>query len=727
MSGGGNTPATGERGGRPRGVRLSRRAVLVGGAGASVALLFGATQLDSKTTDGRRFNAFVSIEADGLVSLVNPAIEMGQGSSTALAQILADAMDADWRRVRVRPAPYDDAYGNPHFGGRLVTADSASTQVFWPLLRQAGEQARTILVWNAARRWGADAHALRTEAGAVLHPDGRRLGYGELAASATLPRVWDTLPTLPPRAAQAASLVGQALARVDLADKLAGRAIYGVDARAPQASVALLLAPPQLGAVAAEIDDSAARATPGVQDVMRLPAFSNAVAVVASGTWAALQGRKALRVTWQPPSEPYDSEQALLRFAALAATGAPDAHVVRQQGDVAAALAASAHRLRAEFLNRHVTHAALEPINAQATPAWLGQGAELVSSTQAPSLDMRRAAQSAKRPPPVFAVQSALVGGSFGRRVDNDAAGAATWLAQKLGRAVQVLQFVGDDIAHGQVRTVAAQVLEVGLDARHRITAWQHRTVGSATLARMFPDRFAKEQRDQTLIDGQEHGYRIAHQRIESIHRPLPVACGFLRGVAAGFQVFAVESLVDEVAALAAVDPLAYRLAMLDDARARRVLEHLGARAHPPGADLAHGHAAMGLRGSHIAMRASCRLDARGVPRVEHLQVALDCGRVINPTLVRCQVEGAALMGLSIATQESLDFVDGRAVQTSLAAYPVLRAHKVPRIEVDLINQREGEPRGVGEIALPLVAPAVANALARMGLGRARALPFSLG
>lgn len=706
-------------------LRLSRRALLVAGSAGAVALSFGLPRAGTLRLGGWQANAFVHIDASGQVTLVNPAIELGQGSSTALAQIVADALDADWARVKVIPAPYDDAFGNPHFGGRLVTADSAATQAFWPILRQAGEQARAILVFNAARRWQLDPQALRTEAGAVLHPDGRRLSYGDLAAQVRLPGALESLPKLAPREAHAGALVGQALARVDLADKLAGRAVYGVDARSAPAAVVLLLAPDALGATVAELDDRAARAIPGVQEVLRLPAFSNAVAVIAADTWSALQGREALRVRWQAPPEPYDSEAALQGFAAVARAGAADAHIVRQQGDADAALASSSRTIRREWLSRHVTHAALEPLNAQASPRWLGQGADLVASTQAPSLDMRRAAQSAKRPPQGFKVASTLVGGAYGRRVDNDGAGAAAWLAQKLGRAVQVLQFVGDDIAHGQVRTISAQALEVGLDARHRITCWHHRSVGSSTLARMFPDRFAKEKRDKTLIDGQEHGYDIAHQRIESIHRPLPVACGFLRGVAAGFHVFAIESIVDEAAALARADPLAYRLALLSDVRARRVVEHLGSLKRTAAPGVAHGFAFMSLRGSHVALCATCRLDARGAARVEHLQFALDCGRVINPTLVRCQVEGAALMGLSIALQERLDFVDGRAVQRSLAQYPVLRAHQAPRIDVDLIHGTDGEPRGVGEIALPLVAPGVANAMAQLTGSRLRDLPFT--
>lgn len=704
-------------------VTMSRRALLVGGVAGSAAVLFGLQSSSCAATAApRAVNAFVRFGADGRITLVNPAVEMGQGSSTALAQVLADALDADWRSIQVTPAPYDDAYGNPHFGMRLVTADSAATSAFWPVLRSAGAQARAVLVWNAMQQWGCAAEQVRTESGQLLHADGRRLSYAELAPRAALPGLLSSLPTLAPAPAR---IVGQPLPRLDLADKLAGRSRYGIDARPANALVAVLLPPDRLGATLAEAGDAAALALPGVVKVLPLPGESAALAVVARDTWSALQGRRALQPRWNAPATPYDSEAALRAFAEVARTGPADAHIVRQHGPAVAPLPPGARQLQSLVLSRHVTHAALEPVNASATPTWLNQGADIVSSTQAPSLDMRRAAQTAKRPPPVFNVQASFAGGAFGRRVDNDAAGAAAFLALQLKQPVQVLQFVGDDIPHGQVRTIAAQLLEATLDGQGRIVRWLHRTVGSATTARMFPDRFAKERFDQTLVDGSEHGYEIAQQRIESVHRPLPVACAFLRGVGAGFNVFGIETLVDEAATAAGQEPLAYRLAMLGDARARRVLQALGESVGTPPAGSADGIAYMGFRGSHIALRARVTRGEGGRPRAERLQFAVDAGRIVNPVLARCQVEGAALMGWSIAASEVLDFRDGRAVQRSVADYPLLRLPDLPAVDCRFIDETQGEPRGVGEIALPLVAPAVANAWARLTGQRLRALPFS--
>jgi isoquinoline 1-oxidoreductase beta subunit len=705
-------------------VSLTRRQLLVGSAASSLAVVFGGVGCGVLAASGemRPVNAFVHFEADGSITLINPAIDMGQGSGTALAQVLADALDADWARIRVRAAPYDDAYGNPHFGGRLVTADSAATAAFWPLLRRAGSEARAVLVWNAMQRWTCEARQVRTEAGWLLHDDGRRLACAELAPQAKLPGL---LSQLPPIAPAPSRLVGQPLPRLDLADRLLGTLPFGVDARSAQALVAVLLPAERLGARLEDAGDAAARAMPGVVDVLALPDRS-AVAVVARDTWSALQGRRALRPRWTVPAEVYDSEAALQRFAELARSGVTDAHVVRSIGARGGTGSAPAiRRLEALVLSRHVTHAALEPQNAQATPSWLNQGADILASTQAPSLDMRRAAQTVKRPPPVFAVQSTAVGGAFGRRVDNEAAGTAAWLALQLRRPVQTLQFVADDVAHGQVRTLAAQHLRAALDDQGRIVSWLHRTVGSATAARMFPGRFAKEGFDQTLVDGSEHGYGIAEQRIESIHRPLPVACSFLRGVGAGFNLFGVETMVDEAATLAGQNTLAYRLAMLQDPRARRVIQALGewpAAPEPAGAD---GYAFMTLRGSCIAVRARVRRGGDGQPELLGLQFVLDAGRIVNPALARAQIEGAAWMGWSIAAGEVLDFVDGRARQRSLAEYTIARGPALPSVQCRFIDAERGEPRGIGEIALPLVAPAVANAWAGLGGTRLRALPFN--
>ena len=704
-------------------VRLSRRALLVGGAAGSAAVLFGLASSSCATTSGARsVNAFVRFGSNGRVTLVNPAIELGQGSSTALAQVLADALDADWLSIDVAALPYDDAYGNPHFGMRLVTADSAATSAFWPVLRSAGAQARAVLVWNAMQRWNCPAGQVRTESGRVLHADGRSLGYAELAPHAELPGLLSSLPVLAPAPSR---LVGQPVARLGLAGTNAGRARAGVVARPAPALGGGRLPPDRLGATLAEPGDTAALAVPGVLKVMPLPGPSAPLAVVARDTWSALQGRRALQPRWQAPARPYDSEAALREFADAARAGAADAHIVRQQGPAGAPLPAGGRLLQSLVLSRHVTHAALEPINASATPTWLNQGADIVSSTQAPSLDMRRAAQTAKRPPPVFNVQATFAGGAFGRRVDNEAAGAAAFLAMQLKQPVQVLQFVSDDIPHGQVRSIAAQWLEATLDAQGRIVGWLHRTVASATSARMFPERFAKERFDQTLVDGSEHGYDIAQQRIESVHRPLPVACGYLRGVGAGFNVFGIETLVDEAAAAAGQDPLAYRLAMLRDPRARRVLNELGESASAAPEGSADGVACMAMRGSHIALRARVTRGPGGRARVERLEFVVDAGRIVNPVLARCQVEGAALMGWSIAASEVLDFQDGRAVQRSVADYPLLRLPELPVVDCRFIDATQGEPRGVGEIALPLVAPAVANAWARLTGQRLRALPFS--
>ncbi len=704
---------------------LTRRSLLLGSAGASLGLLVAATPACSADLAARALAAggtavglWVRMAQDGTVTLINPAIEMGQGSRTALARVLSQALDLDWAQVRVEDAPYDLAYGSPRFSGKLVTADSAATREFTPLLQDAGARVRAALLAAAARRWRVPPRGLRTAAGQVLPPDGRSdllpLPYTELLRDIDLASAPDPAGLTPPVARH----VGVDVPRVDLADKLHGRARFGVDSRPPDVPVALLARGPWPGARPLEVDDAAARAVPGVLAVL---ALDDAVAVVATDTWGAIQGRQALRLRWSEPAGPaYDSEARLQEFAAIAADATQAGCQVRSLQPPAAPEAAAAVSHQATYLTRHVTHACMEPLNTLLRPRLWGFGADVLSSTQAPSLDMRSVARAMKTAPMLIEVKHTLVGGAYGRRVDNSAAHDAARIAKQLGGPVQALWLPGDDIAHGQVRSIAAVHLSARLDAAGRLLQWRHRTVADSTIARMFPERFQKEdQLDQTMVDGSESPYRCADQRIEYLYRPTGLPNGFLRGVGAGFNVFAIECFIDELAERAGQDPLAWRLAHLDSPAHRRVLQALGERCGWPSGrrgDRALGLAFMDFRGSVIATAAEAR--ATGEPtrswRPTRLWVVLDCGLAVQPDLVKAQVEGAAAMGVGFALREVLHVQTGRRSANSVAAYAPVRGDELPAIEVTLIDGGGRPPQGVGEVGLPGVAPALANALARL-------------
>ncbi|MEZ5727455.1 MAG: molybdopterin cofactor-binding domain-containing protein [Burkholderiaceae bacterium] len=721
-------------------VNRARRRFLVGAGAVTVGVAVGGTAWLRR---GNGPVVWAHVQSDGRVTVINPAVKMGQGARTALPRVFAEAADLDWDRVVVRDAPYDDAYGNARFGARQVTADSSAMLNYTPLLRTAGARLRGALVAAALRRWGLPASALAqvsTVPHEVRHADGRRLAYASLVADIDFGRAIDAATLPAPRA----RYVGVDAARVDAMDKITGRARFGADQRPADVTVALMLRGPSTGATPIRVDAAPARAVPGVQAVVVL---DDAVAVVARDTWSALQGRRALAAApealhWRERADAraYDSEATLADWQALAEDSSVPGHVVRNAGDATAALAGAQHRVALSVSARHVAALPMEPLNTLLRPTLLGFGAEVVSSTQAPSLDMRAIARALKTAPPGISVERTLCGGAFGRRVDNSTAADAARVSKAIGGPVQALWLPEDDLAHGPARSIAVSRVEAAIDDHGRLLAWRHRTVADSTIARMFPERFeAEQQRDQTMIDGQEHVYACASQDIAYLYRPTGLPNGFVRGVGAGFNVFAIESVIDMLAALAGQDPLAFRLANLADARDRRVLEAVAeaSRWDGRGGMGALGIAFMRFRESRIAMVAEVAADGNGRDAhrfaVKQFWAAVDCGLAVQPDLVRAQIEGAAAMGVGFALQEAIDVRGGRRLpalggEAGLAAgwagYGAIYPSQVPRVQVRLVDSGDTEARGVGEIGLPLVAPAIANALVRAGFTRPTELPM---
>lgn len=709
---------------------FSRRTVLLGTAvvGAGGAALAFTVGLPVKTPfaaiRGVVPNIWVGIGTDGIVTIVCPAAELGQGASTALPMVLAEELDADWPMVRVVAPPFDHAYGNPKFFDRFVTADSRSTAGYWEPLRRGGAEARAVLLVTAARHWGVPASDLTTEPGVVVDARrGRRMDYGAIAA---LDPVSPTGPApLKPRGAW--RLIGTSPERLDLADKVTGRARYGVDVRMEGLRIASVARGPVPGSAPVAVDDRATRAVPGVEAVVTLP---DGVAVVARDTWAAEQGRDALSITWSGggTAAGYDSDAALRAFAAVARDPARRGYEARRTGDVAAAFAGAARVFEAEFASHHVAHVAMEPMNATARVHSIGLGVDVVAPTQARSLDMRLAARAAKTAPFMIDVTGTLAGGAFGRRVDNDASRDAVLIAKATGLPVQVVRRHADDLTHGQYRPLAAQRLRAALDSQGRITGWTHRIVADSVIARLFPDRFEAEKHlDQTVIDGQEHAYAIPSQHLDYVREVTGIPVGFLRGVGGGFTVWAIECFLDEIAAAAGHDPLEFRLGMLPDAPARRVLTEAASMAgwgnRPSGAPL--GLACCRFRGARIALVAEVDVGRGGELRVPKVWAAVDAGVAVHPDAVRAQIEGAIVMGTSMALREAVVFRNGVPQVESLADYPILGPRDAPEISVRLIPSDADQPAGAGEIGVPPAAPAIGNAVFAATGRRLRQLPFA--
>ena len=686
-------------------IRLSRRSFLLGG----ICMGFGVPGRTAAAPREAGLTLWVRLDTDGIVTIRCPAAEIGQGSRTVMPMILAEEMDADWSLVRAETAPYDRAFANPGFvsngAPRLVTADSTTTPGYWQTLRLAGAQARALLIGAAAERWDLPAASLTTEAGQVLAPDGRRLGYGEIAGFLRVPR---RLPEIGPGDLKPLAqfrLIGQSPGRLDGVEKIDGTAVYGVDATMPDMLVATVEYPPRPGAEPVAIDARAAEAVPGVYKVVPLP---GGVGVVADTLIAARKGRAALGVTWsEGPADGYDSDAARAEFLRIAADPGTPGVVNRSTGDVAEARAGAARILTADFASAHVTHACLEPMTALVRTHTLGRGAVAVVPTQSQDLDMRLLARTLKTPPMMIDIRPVYAGGGFGRRVENRVVADAALMSRATGRPVKVVQSLSDDLRHGIYRPLAAQHLEASLDARGRITGWSHRIVADSAYARMFPEQFAAAGgMDRTVTDGQAHLYAIPNQHLDYVRQDRGIPVGYLRSVGGGYTVWAIEQVLDRIARATGQDPLALRLSLLTDARALRVLEAVAEMAGWGSRPL--GLAFSAYRGTMTAVVAE--LDPAPPIRVRRYWAAVDPGLAIHPGNVVAQIEGALIMGTSLALAEAVPFTGGAAGVSGLQDYPLLRLSGAPDIAVRLIQTPDLGPQGVGESGVPPAAAAIANA-----------------
>ncbi|MBX3707327.1 MAG: xanthine dehydrogenase family protein molybdopterin-binding subunit [Pseudomonadales bacterium] len=702
--------------------RLTRRRLLVGAAGGLVVAGATGLWLGVNTLADRRYrrpvvrdvafapNVYLAIEPDGSVVIWVTRSEMGQGVATALPMLVAEELDADWSRVRVEQAAAQGRYDY----GRLFTAASSSVPSLWTELRRAGAVARSMLIDAAARRWGVAPANCETRAGTVRHgPHGRVLGYGELANEAALSRV-PLRVELKPR--WAFTLIGKPVPRLDTAGKVTGQARYGLDVRVPGMRHAVLARAPTAGARLVSLDDSAARQVAGVERVIRL---DDTVAVVASGSYAALRGRAALAIEWAAgPDEPVSD--ALIDAALVAALGGDSFGVAVDRGDLEAQALGAAHTLVAEYRTDYVAHACMEPMNCTAR---VGNGScEIWVPTQDPEGARSAAAALTGLDPVQITVHVTQLGGGFGRRASQDFVVEAVRLARELDGPVQLLWSREDDFRHGEHRPASQHRLEAALDDAGMPIGWRHRVV-TTQAGQSQPS--AVDLGD-TLGAGDLPYAGIAAVRAEWAAARVPVPTRIWRSVGHSFNTFATEAFVDEIAGLRGADPLEFRARLLVDsprlaACLARVREASGwAQALADGRFL--GVACGRCMGAFAAV--VVRLAVDGDPRlVDSIWCAVDCGIVVNPDIAAAQLEGGLLFGYSAAIGERLSFQDGRVRETNFDGYRLARLPDTPAVHVMLIDSAE-YPSGLGEAGVPLVAPALANALFRRDGTRRRTLPL---
>lgn len=750
-----------------------RRRFLLGVAGGAGLLLVGCEPLPADRIgppeafpgDGLSppaFNAWIRIDDRGRVTVAVPRTEMGQGVSTALPMLVAETLDCAWDDVGYRLITPEPVHGNRTItldglpfrhdddglgastvrwivarfagDGSAVTGGSTSTRDAWLPLQMAGAAARMALLQAAALRWQLSAADLRTREGEILAPDGRRLGYGALVATAAGMPLAEEI-ALPEEGST--RIVGRSLPRLDAPAKVNGAARFGTDVRLPGQRYAAVRMCPVSGGRLVSFDDRRARAMSGVQAVVASePVFGGtaAVVVVADTTWTARRALDALDIRWDEGAHAaFDSQAYETRLRNALDDGEPV--VWHETGDFDAATGSAGQRLDATYTVPLLAHAAIEPACATARYDTSGGQPRLTLwlPTQVPGLSRRFAAEAAGLPEDSVRVEQTLAGGGFGYKGLPDPVAQVVAAARALpDTPVQLTWSREDDLRHDLYRPPAVARASGWLDARGRPLAWRHRSASPSIVrslaGRALPDWIARRLPDKTGIEGAfDNPYAIGAQRIEHVDVPCTAPLGFWRSVGHSHQAFFVESFIDEMAAAGGIDPLQYRLALLRDRpRHTRVLQAAASAAQwgrDRGARAALGLALHESFGSICAQAFEVSVDDRGRLRVDRVVCAVDCGRALNPGLVAQQMEGGVVFGLTAARFGRIDVQAGRVVQGNFPDYRLIDARSAPPVQTVIVPS-DGPIGGIGEVAVPPVAPALCNAVFALTGTRLRALPI---
>ncbi len=678
----------------------------------------------------QRPGAFVAIAADGTVTVTVNRLEFGQGVQTALPMVLAEELDADWSKVRSQLGTNDMAYADPLFGTHL-TGGSNSIKNSFTQYRELGARTRAMLVQAAAARWGVDATSLRTEQGVVMGAGGRRASYGELAEAAMALPVPESVILKDPKLFR---LIGQPTTRLDAAAKSSGQQSFGIDVRRPGQLTAVIARPPVFGAKLQSLDDTAARAVKGVKAVLRVPLDRGAegVAVIATGYWPAKTAREALKIVWNTSAvEKLDSAAQLAQYRALAAQ--PGAK--HFDADMAP-LASAPRTIEAEFVFPYLAHAPMEPLNC--TVELSEQGATLWVGSQMAGLDGMAAARTLGLKPEQVRVLVQSAGGGFGRRAvpTSDYLVEACSIAKAaqvagLRAPIQTLWSREDDLQGGYYRPMHLHRARIGFDAQGQVLAWDHVIVGQSIAAGSpFEPMMVKNGVDVTAVEGMRAPYPLP-MRLTVHHPKLNVPVLWWRSVGSTHTAFVMETLIDQIARDTGQDPVAYRLKLMGDAHPRHraalqlAVERSGYGKKSLPAGRAWGVAVHESFDSVVAYVVEASIKD-GQPQLHQVTAGVHCNLVVNPRTVEAQVQGSALMGLGMCLPgAAITFKDGVVQQKNFGDYTVARITDMPAISVHTVPSAD-PPTGMGEPGLPPLAPAFANAIARITGKPLRELPFKL-
>jgi isoquinoline 1-oxidoreductase subunit beta len=708
---------------------MKRRQFLKFSVAASGGLLLGlylpgkskAVLAQEQSTSVFMPNAFLRIGTDERVTVIVNHSEMGQGVYTALPMLLAEELDADWNKIGFEPAPVDPKYNHPVFGMQ-VTGGSTSVWSSFEQYRQAGGAARAMLIAAAAERWNVDPATLRTQSGVVLDGKNRKLTYGQLAEAAAKMMPPANVALKDPKTFK---LIGKPVKRLDTAEKVNGKAIFGIDVKLPRMLTAVVARAPIFGAHVKSFDDSRARSMPGVRKIAAVP---SGVAVIADSFWQAKTARDALRIDWDEGGMGgFSTTQMMQQFRRQAQSPGQS---VRREGDPDRALEKAARKIEAVYEVPYLPHAMMEPLNCAVDLR--RDSCEIWTGTQFQTMDRANAAKAAGLPDEKVQIHTTFLGGGFGRRANakSDFVVEAVHVAKAAGVPVKVIWTREDDMEGGWYRPAFLHAIAGSVDGGGDPVSWRSRLVGQSIFAGSPFEGFMKEKGyDPASVEGADDlPYSIPNIAIEYQQTQVNVPVQWWRSVGHSHTAFAVECFVDELAGLAHKDPYQFRRALLV-----KHPRHLGVL------DLAAQKAGWGKplpkgRGRGIAVHSSFEsFNAQvaevsvtdGKIQVHRIVSAIDCGRYVNPDIIAAQLEGGAIFAASAALFQELTFEKGRLLQTNFHSFPMMRMNECPKIETYIVQSNE-KSGGIGEPGVPCTAPAIANAVFAATGKRIRKLPIRM-
>jgi isoquinoline 1-oxidoreductase beta subunit len=718
-----------------RAAGLSRRSFLKAGAVAGSGLVLGfvitgggrfARAADAPAKPVYEPNAFLNIAPDNTVTVQVNRLEFGQGVHTALPMLIGEELDVDWKQMRAALAPEGQIYKDPAFGIQM-TGGSGSVAHSWEQYREVGAKARLMLIAAAAEQWKVKPEQVKTSKGMLIGPNGQKATYGAMADAAMKQPVPATVKL---QQAKDFTIIGKPTPRIDARAKSDGSQQFGMDFKPEGTKVAVVARPPVFGGKVAKFDASAAKAIPGVVDVIQVPTDrgGSGVAVIANGYWPAKQGREALKIDWDTSGlEKVSSAEQLAQYRKLAAQPGTSA----RKADTSR-LAGAAKKIDAVYEFPYLAHSPMEPLNCVVDLK--GDGCTIWAGSQFQTLDVVAAAKAAGLKPEQVKLNTMMAGGGFGRRAvpTSDYIVEAVNVAKTWGKGpVKVIWSREDDIKGGYYRPSHVHSAKLGLDAQGNIVGWDHVIVGQSILAGTpFEPMMVKDGIDATMVEGMGEPYNVPlNLSVHNTKANVPVL--WWRSVGSTHTAFVMETLIDEAAHAAKMDPVAYRKKLIDPKHTR----HLAAL------DLAVAKSGYGKKklpkgqGWGVAVHESFNTVAAyvvtasvkdGVPKLHTVTAAIHCNQPVNPMTIEAQVQGAILMAVGTTLPgAAITLKDGVVEQNQFSDYTVARMPDMPKVDVHIVPSHDA-PTGMGEPGLPPLAPAFANAVFQVTGKRLRKLPFDL-